>query len=228
LRVESAPTDPIAVTRESQTVSAPPTDILQTEADLRTVYKRPSSGAANKDIGRIDKHCRWFIGLSPFVCIGTTGAQGLGDVSPRGGEPGFVHVLDEGRLALPDRPGNNRLDSLGNIAEWPAVGLLFFIPGFEDMLRVNGLARLTIDPDLMARFLADGKPPRSVMVIEVKEAYLHCPKAVRRAGLWDPAAQVDRAAHPSPGEILRDQLSLQTQPESIDAALEQDARENLY
>jgi PPOX class probable FMN-dependent enzyme len=209
-------------------VNAPPSNILQTETDLRTVYKRPSSGAANKDIGRIDKHCRWFIGLSPFVCIGTTGAQGLGDVSPRGGEPGFVHVLDEGRLALPDRPGNNRLDSLGNIAERPGVGLLFFIPGFEDMLRVNGLARLTTDPDLMARFLADGKPPRSVMVIEVKEAYLHCPKAVRRAGLWDPAAQVDRAAHPSAGEILRDQLSLETQPESIDAALEQDARENLY
>jgi uncharacterized protein len=209
-------------------VNAQPTDILQTEADLRAVYKRPSSGAAGKDIGRIDKHCRWFIGLSPFVCIGTTGAEGMGDVSPRGGEPGFVHVLDEGRLALPDRPGNNRLDSLCNIVERPGIGLLFFIPGFEDMLRINGLAHLTTDPELMARFTAESKPPRSVMVIEVKEAYLHCPKAVRRAGLWDPAAQVDRAAHPSPGQILRDQMRLETQPESIDAALEQDARENLY
>jgi len=209
-------------------VNAPPTDILQTEADLRAVYKRPSAGAAGKDIGRIDEHCRWFIGLSPFVCIGTTGAEGMGDVSPRGGEPGFVHVLDEGRLALPDRPGNNRLDSLCNIVERPGVGLLFFIPGFEDMLRINGLAHLTTDPELMARFTTESKPPRSVMVIEVKEAYLHCPKAVRRAGLWDPAARVDRGAWPSAGEIYRDQMAIETASAAIDAALEQDARDNLY
>jgi PPOX class probable FMN-dependent enzyme len=152
----------------------------------------------------------------------------MGDVSPRGGEPGFVHVLDQHRLALPDRPGNNRLDSLCNIVERPGVGLLFFIPGFEDMLRVNGLAHLTTDPELMTRFTAEGKPPRSVMVIEVKEAYLHCPKAVRRAGLWDPAARVDRGAWPSAGEIYRDQMAIETAAAAIDASLEQDARDNLY
>jgi PPOX class probable FMN-dependent enzyme len=209
-------------------MTSSPTNALASEADLRTVYKQPSSGAATKDIGHIDRHCRWFIGLSPFLCIGSTGPDGLGDVSPRGGEPGFVHVLDEARLAMPDRPGNNRLDSLCNIVERPGVGLLFFIPGFEDVLRVNGLARLTTDPDLMQRFGVDGKPPRSVMLIEVKEAYLHCPKAVRRAGLWDAAAQVDRAAWPSAGQIYRDQLALDTGAESIDAALEADARQNLY
>lgn len=209
-------------------MSASPINLLKTEADLRSVYKQPSSGAAGKDIGHIDRHGRWFIGLSPFLCIGTTGPDGLGDVSPRGGEPGFVHVLDERRLAMPDRPGNNRLDSLGNIAERPGVGLLFFIPGFEDVLRVNGLAHLTTDPALMARFGVDGKPPRSVMVIEVKEAYLHCPKAVRRAGLWNPEAQVDRGAWPSAGEIYRDQLALEVEAAALDASLEKDARDNLY
>jgi PPOX class probable FMN-dependent enzyme len=213
---------------ESQTVSASPTNLLKTETDLRSVYKQPSSGAANKDIVRIDNHCRWFIGLSPFLCIGTSGPDGLGDVSPRGGAPGFVHVLDERRLAMPDRPGNNRLDSLGNIAERPGIGLLFFIPGFEDVLRINGLAHLTTDPALMARFGVDEKPPRSVMVIEVKEAYLHCPKAVRRAGLWNPEAQVDRGAWPSAGEIYRDQLALEVGSAVLDQALEKDARENLY
>jgi hypothetical protein len=209
-------------------LNAPPTHTLQSQADLRTVYKTPGARAGAKDIGRIDRHCRWFIGLSPFVCIGTTGGQGLGDVSPRGGEPGFVHVLDEHRLAVPDRPGNNRLDSLGNLVERPGVGLLFFVPGFEDMLRVNGLARLSTEPALMARFTADDRPPRSVMLIEVKEAYLHCPKAVRRAGLWEPAARVDRAAWPSLGEILHDQVAQDTHAEAIDAALAKDARENLY
>ena len=209
-------------------MNGPPTNLLKTEADLRTVYKQPSSGAAGKDIGRIDRHGRWFIGLSPFLCIGTTGPDGLGDVSPRGGAPGFVHVLDEHRLAMPDRPGNNRLDSLGNIAERPGVGLLFFIPGFEDVLRVNGLAHLTVDPDLMARFAVDEKPPRSVMVIAVKEAYLHCPKAVRRAGLWKPEAQVNRGAWPSAGEIYRDQLALEMEAAVLDASLEKDARDNLY
>jgi uncharacterized protein len=209
-------------------VSASPTNLLKTAADLRSVYKQPSSGAANKDIGRIDNHCRWFIGLSPFLCIGTTGPDGLGDVSPRGGAPGFVHVLDERRLAMPDRPGNNRLDSLGNIAERPGVGLLFFIPGFEDVLRINGLAHLTTDPALMARFGVDEKPPRSGMVIEVKEAYLHCPKAVRRAGLWKPESLIDRAAWPSAGEIYRDQLALDLEAAVLDASLEKDARENLY
>jgi PPOX class probable FMN-dependent enzyme len=201
---------------------------LATDADLRTVYKAPAGGAVGKDIAQIDGHFAHFISLSPFLCIGTTGAGGLGDVSPRGGEPGFVHVLDARTLAMPDRPGNNRLDSLGNITAHPGVGLLFFVPGFEDMLRVNGLARITTDPALMERFTADGKAPRSVVLIEVKEAYLHCQKAVRRAGLWRAEAQVDRGAFPTAGEIYRDQLKLDMEAGRIDAALEKDARDNLY
>lgn len=201
---------------------------LTTELDLRAIYKPPSAGAVGKDIAQIDAHFARFISLSPFLCVGTAGKGGLCDVSPRGGEPGFVHVLDAKTLAMPDRPGNNRLDSLGNLTRSPGVGLLFFVPGFEDTLRVNGLARITTDAALMTRFAQEGRPPRSVVVIDVKEAYLHCVKAIRRAGLWTAEAQVDRAAFPTAGEIYRDQLKLEIPAAGIDAALEGDARENLY
>ena len=201
---------------------------LDTEADLRTVYKQPGGGAVGKDIAQIDAHYAHFISLSPFLCIGTAGENGLCDVSPRGGEPGFVHVIDARTLAMPDRPGNNRLDSLGNITRNPGVGLLFFVPGFEDTLRVNGVAHVTTEPELMARFTTDGKPPRSVVLIDVKEAYLHCVKAIKRAGLWTQQAQVDRATFPTAGQVYRDQLKLEIPGEVIDASLDQDARDNLY
>jgi uncharacterized protein len=201
---------------------------LTTEADLRTVYKQPGGGAVGKDIAQIDAHFAHFISLSPFLCMGTMGENGLCDVSPRGGEPGFVHVMDARTLAMPDRPGNNRLDSLGNITRNPGVGLLFFVPGFEDTLRVNGVARVTTDAELMVRFASDGKPPRSVMLIDVKEAYLHCVKAIKRAGLWTQETNVDRATFPTAGQVYRDQLKLEIPGEAIDASLAQDARDNLY
>ncbi len=149
-------------------------------------------------------------------------------MSPRGGEPGFVHVLDETTLAMPDRPGNNRLDSLGNIAATAGVGMLFMVPGFEDTLRVNGTARISTDPALIERFCVGEKAPLSVMLITVKEIYLHCPKALRRARLWDPAAYADRAAFPTAGAIYRDQLALDRPVADIDAALDKDARDRLY
>lgn len=201
---------------------------LSSQNDLRQIYKQPSGGAVGKDIARIDEHFSRFIELSPFLCIGTAGENGLCDVSPRGGEPGFVHVIDEYTLAMPDRPGNNRLDTLGNVAERPGIGLLFFIPGFEDCLRVNGFARLTTDPNLMQRFTHDGKPPVSVMLIEVKEAYLHCVKAIKRAGLWVASRQVDRKAWPTAGQIYRDQLKAEASAGQIDAALDKDAADRLY
>jgi PPOX class probable FMN-dependent enzyme len=201
---------------------------LKTDADLRAIYKQPGGGAVGKDIGQIDPHFARFIALSPFLCIGTVGENGLCDVSPRGGEPGFVAVLDTRTLAMPDRPGNNRLDSLGNITRNAGVGLLFFVPGFEDTLRVNGLARVTTEPDLMERFMADGKPPRSVVLIDVKEAYLHCVKAIRRAGLWTQDTHVDRSAFPTAGQVYRDQLKLEIPGEAIDASLAADAKDNLY
>jgi PPOX class probable FMN-dependent enzyme len=160
--------------------------------------------------------------------MGTMGPDGLGDVTPRGGERGFVHVLDERTLAMPDRPGNNRLDSLTNLTSNPGVGLLFFVAGFEDLLRVNGRARISRDSALMDRFVVDGRPPRSVVIVDVAEVYLHCPKAIRRAGLWRPETWVDRSDYPTAGQVYRDQLSLDRDVAAIDAALDRDARENLY
>jgi PPOX class probable FMN-dependent enzyme len=202
--------------------------VLKTESDLRAIYKQPSAGASAKSIPKLDSHCQRFIELSPFACLGTTGPNGLGDVTPRGGEPGFVHVLSPTHLGMPDRPGNNRLDSLTNILRLPGVGLLFFIPGFEDTLRVNGVAQITTDETLMQRFVASGKLPLSVIVIEVKEVYLHCAKALRRSGLWRPESQIDRRTYPTAGQIYRDQLKLEKDVAAIDEALEKDARERLY
>ena len=201
---------------------------LTSEEALREVYPKPSGGALGKQLDFIDRHCRRFIELSPFLCIGSSRPDGLADVSPRGGEPGFVHVLDDRPLALPDRPGNNRLDTLTNIAHAPAVGLLFFLPGFEEMLRVNGFAATSLAPDLMARFTLEGKPPRSVLLVEVREVYLHCTKALKRSDLWNPENHVPRDALPSFGEMLRDQMKLDVAPALIDTALEDDAKKNLY
>ncbi|MEQ8266177.1 MAG: pyridoxamine 5'-phosphate oxidase family protein [Parvibaculum sp.] len=201
---------------------------LKTEDALRTVYPEPSGGAVAKQLDFIDPHSRKFIELSPFLCIGTSRPDGLADVSPRGGEQGFVHVLDERRLAMPDRPGNNRLDTLTNIAHSPAIGLLFFVPGFEEMLRVNGTATTSVEPELMARFVVDGKQPRSVMVVEVKEVYFHCTKALKRSGLWKVEKHVPRDTMPSFGQIFRDQTKALMPATVIDLALNQDAKKNLY
>lgn len=201
---------------------------LTTADDLRGVYKQPSDRAVAKDVGHLDRHCRRFIEMSPFLCLGTMGPEGLGDVTPRGGEAGFVHVLDDHHLVMPDRPGNNRLDSLTNLVRSPGVGLLFFIPGFEDLLRVNGLGRITTDPDLMGRFVAHGKPPRSVLVVEVREAYLHCPKAIRRARLWERETWPDRASYPTAGQVYREQLSLEAEACEIDEGLERGNQATLW
>jgi PPOX class probable FMN-dependent enzyme len=214
----------------SMTPTHAPTEggVIETEAELRKLYKPPGAASIAKTLPRIDEHARRFIELSPFVCVGTTGPDGLGDVTPRGGEPGFVHVLDPTHVAMPDRPGNNRLDSLGNLVRQPGVGLLFFVPGFEDMLRLNGRAQLTTEPALMERFIVNGKLPLLVLVIEVKEVYLHCTKAIRRAGLWKPESRVDRRSFATLGQILRDQIGLEPEASTIDAGLEKNARDHLY
>jgi hypothetical protein len=200
---------------------------LKTEEALRTVYPDPGQ-TRGKVLAALDPHAKTFIGLSPFLCIGTSRPDGLGDVSPRGGEQGFVHVLDDTHLAMPDRPGNNLIDTLLNIAHSPSVGLLFFVPGFEEMLRVNGVAEITTDPEMMERFTVDGRKPRSVMLIEVREVFFHCTKALKRSSLWDASKQVPRDSMPSFGQIVRDQMKLDVAPALIDTALEDDAKKNLY
>lgn len=201
---------------------------LDSEGDLRTVYAEPSRTVVDKCFPHLDKHSRRFLELSPFFCIGSSRADGLGDVSPRGGEPGFVHAIDDTHIAFPDRPGNNRLDTLGNIVHQPAVGLLFFLPGVEDMLRINGLARVTTEPVLMDRLVHDGKPPRSVVLIEIREAYFHCSKALRRSDLWNPEKKLPKGDFPTLGQIARDQFRLDIPASDIDLALEEDAKTNLY
>ena len=149
-------------------------------------YRHPSQLVRDKVIDRIDRHCRAFIELSPWATLATADADGFPDVSPRGGEQGFVKVLDEHRLALPDRPGNNRVDSLRNVAVNPRVALMFLVPGIEETLRVFGTASIVEPDDLDVDLTEFGKPPRSVLVLQVQRAYFQCAKSLMRSGLWQP------------------------------------------
>lgn len=185
-------------------------------------YGKTSPVAAKKDIGRIDVHMKRFIETAPFCCLATADAEGRQDVTPRGDPPGSFKVLDERTLAIADRPGNNRLDSLRNILANPHVGLLFMIPGMNETTRVNGTARLSTDPQLLASMAVQGKAPRSAIVIEVREAYMHCPKAFMRSKLWDPQAQIDRKTFPSLISMIGDQVGLDEQTRT--AAEERSAR----
>ena len=172
---------------------------------LRAHYPPAQGRSLSKQLDHLDPHCIAFIGLSPFVVLATGGAGGQLDASPRGGAPGFVHVLDAHTLLLPDAKGNNRLDSFSNIAETGRAGLLFMIPGVDETLRVNGDASLSDDPALLAYFAAERNPPRLVMRLRVAEAYLHCAKALMRARLWDGAAQVERCVLPTMGQMIAEQ-----------------------
>ncbi|MFG1191052.1 pyridoxamine 5'-phosphate oxidase family protein [Xanthobacter flavus] len=180
--------------------------VVADEAALRRLYGSAAGRSVAKQLDRLDHHCRHFISLSPFVLIATADASGAADVSPRGDVPGFV-AARERELLIPDRPGNNRLDSLTNILTTGQVGLLFLIPGVDETLRVNGNAFIHDDEELTRLFTVAGKAPRTVLRVEVKEAYLHCAKAFMRSRLWEPEAQVERSALPTMGEMLRDQIA---------------------
>jgi len=193
---------------------------ITTRDELRRHYAEPKGRGTLKVIDRLEQHCRRFISLSPYLVLATADAQGRADVTPRGDHPGFVAVLDDTHLALPDRPGNNRLDSLQNILENPEVGLLFFIPGFMETLRVNGTAEIRIDDELRARFAVEGKLPASVLVVTVREAFLHCAKSVMRGRIWDPEARVDRAEMPTIGQMVSDQIGAERPNETQDQVIE--------
>jgi PPOX class probable FMN-dependent enzyme len=200
---------------------------VRTGEELRARYREPLERTLRKQLDRLDEHCRRFIELSPFAVLATYGPDGLPDATPRGGEPGFVHVADEHTLLLPDRPGNNRLDSLGNLVANPGVGLLFLVPGVDETLRVNGTAELREDAELRSRFAVGERTPALVLAVTVREAYLHCAKALMRSRLWDPAAQVERSALPTMGEMIRDQIGSTEEPESQDSMVAR-YREQLY
>ena len=181
--------------------------VLGDPAELRTVYREPAEPALRKEIDRLDDHCRAFIAHSPLVIVSTADADGRCDASPKGGPAGFVAVLDDHRLALPDLAGNNRLDSLSNLVVNPYVALLFLVPGVDETLRVNGRAAIDTDLALRAMGTVDGRLPVAVIRVAVEQAYLHCGKALMRSALWDAATRIERSSLPSMGEMLKDQIN---------------------
>jgi uncharacterized protein len=174
---------------------------VTTTDELAALYGEPFGPSVVKEIDHVNVHYRAFIEAAPFFALATNGPDGL-DCSPRGDAPGFVRVLDDRTLLVPDRRGNNRIDSLRNIVADPRVALLFLIPGVGETLRVIGRARISADPALTASFVVNGKPPRTVLVVSVERVFYQCSKAVVRSKLWDPATQIDRASLPSSGTIL--------------------------
>ena len=179
---------------------------IVTIEQLRQHYRPVQERASAKQLGHLEVHSRRFIELSPFIAVSSCGADGLADVSPRGERPGFVHVISDSCLAIPDRPGNNRLDTLQNLIANPAIGLMFVIPGVNEVLRINGTAEIRNDPELMQRFTVNERPPLMVIVVNVVEVYLHCAKAITRSQLWNEDAKVDRSQLPTMSEMLRDQI----------------------
>jgi PPOX class probable FMN-dependent enzyme len=177
--------------------------------DLATIYPAPSPRVIAKARPELDAHAKKFISMSPFCVLATSGSDGSVDASPRGGNPGFVHVLSPLRLAMPDRSGNNRIDSFKNIVEGSGqLQLIFFVPGIDETLRVGGTGKLSAEPELLASMEEFGKLPRAVLSIAVREAYFHCGKALMRSKLWSPDAKVERAVLPSIGQIIYDQTTL--------------------
>jgi PPOX class probable FMN-dependent enzyme len=184
------------------------THLITDESQLRDVFGWPSERAVNKQIDHLDQHCRAIIAQSPFLLLGTADPTGRCDVSPKGDYPGFVRVLDDKTLAIPDLPGNNRLDTLTNMLHNPQVGLLFMIPGMHETLRVNGTVHLVRDAELLASLAFQGKCPKLAIVVDIQEVFSHCPKACMRSKLWAVESQSDRRELPSFAEILRDHAAL--------------------
>jgi PPOX class probable FMN-dependent enzyme len=177
--------------------------------DLSAIYPKPSPRVIAKARPSIDAHAKKFISMSPFCVLATSGLDGTVDASPRGGNPGFVHVEGPNRLLMPDRSGNNRIDSFRNIVDGSGfLQLIFFVPGIDETLRVGGRGALTADADLLASMVEFGKPPRAILRIDVREAYFHCGKALMRAKLWAHEARVERAVFPSITEVIYDQTAL--------------------
>ncbi|MED5618384.1 pyridoxamine 5'-phosphate oxidase family protein [Ideonella sp. BN130291] len=200
---------------------------LRSLAGLRALYSEPAETATAKVADHVHPLYRPFIEASPFAVLATLGPHGL-DTSPRGDAPGFVTIADDKTLLLPDRRGNNRIDSLSNIVHDPRMALLFLVPGCREALRVNGSARISVAPALLSRLAVDGKPPRSVLVIRVRSVFFQCGRAMLRSGLWDATRQVDRASLPSIGTVLQTLSGDRIDGAAYDAELPTRQRNTLY
>ena len=202
-------------------------EIIEDIAQIRSLYGEPGERAVKKQLARLEKHSREFIARSPFLVIASADPAGRVDASPKGDAPGFVRVLDDETLLIPDRLGNNRVDTIGNLLAAPGVGLIFFVPGLRETLRVNGRARITTDPALLEPCAVGGKAPRSGILVTADEVYFHCGKALIRSDLWNPAKHVAQSDFPSLGRILTEQIG-EGSVEANERYTEESYRTRLY
>ena len=207
-------------------------DVVTSKQELRAIFVEPSERSVLKCQSSLDEHSRAFVAASPFVLLATSNAAGQCDVSPKGDAPGFVLVLDDTHLVVPDRPGNNRTDGMTNILENPHIGVIFLVPGRGDTLRVNGRASIIRDEEILARLAMHGKLPKVALGVEVEEAYLHCPKAFLRSSLWDPSTWDDPKKLPSCAQMLWDQVPTKhggaASVEDYASDLQKGVRDTLY
>ncbi|MEQ9328451.1 MAG: pyridoxamine 5'-phosphate oxidase family protein [Rhodospirillales bacterium] len=201
--------------------------IIGSIEELEALYGAPSPNSLAKETGHITPHYRMMIEASPFVVLSTVGPEGT-DCSPRGDPPGFVRVIDETTVAMPDRRGNNRIDSLRNIVRDPRVSLLFLVPGIGETLRINGRATLSTDPDLLESFAMDGKQPQSVIMVSVGSVYFQCQKALARSKLWDPETRIDRTSMPTAGDMIKGLTADGFDSAAYDAAYPERMKRTIY
>jgi hypothetical protein len=202
--------------------------IIEDIREIREIYGHPMERTVKKQLPRLEKHSRAFIAMSPFIVMATCDAEGRCDASPKGDAPGFVTVLDDETLLIPDRLGNNRVDSISNILQHPRVGLIFLVPGLRETLRVNGRAQITTDPELLAPTAFNEKIPRSGILVTADEVYFHCGKAMIRSDLWNPEKHVARDAFPSLGIVIAEQIGQLVEPKEAERATEESYRTRLY
>lgn len=201
---------------------------LTSREDLRTIYREAKGGAVDKVITELDDHCREFLAKSPFMVLSTADENGVVDGSPKGGEPGFARVLDDGRVGWADSSGNNRLDSFENVVANPSVAMLFMIPGLNETLRINGTAALLTDAELRDEFAFGDRPAKVVVAVTVEEAYMHCAKAYRRARLWEPDTWVNEDDRPDGIAMLKDHAAIDAPLEVIAEHYEADTKATLW
>ena len=193
---------------------------IENESQLRELYGYPKGRAKDKVLNHLEKHAINFVKTSPFLVMSTSSIDGKQDASPRGGNQGFVKVIDDKTLVIPDAKGNNRVDSISNIIETHRIGLLFLIPGVDETLRINGSAFLSTKSSYLNLFIEENNPPKACVVVSVEASFLHCAKAFMRSRLWEASEQINRDTFPTMGQMLKDQLGTKETPETREAMIE--------
>ena len=193
---------------------------ITNQKELRNLYEAPRGRAKDKVLHKLEGHSIHFIKMSPFAVVSTVSKETRLDASPRGGAPGFVEVLNENQILIPDAKGNNRMDSISNILETGRIGMLFMIPGIDETLRINGSATISTEKKFLKKFTSEKNTPKACIVVTVEEVFLHCAKAFMRSKLWDVGAQIDKTTFPTIGQMLKDQLKSSEAPETREAMVE--------